>query len=106
MSGRVELHEGLNGVASSHAQIAAGVGTAISTNYGPAGPVPGALDVVTHMLSQVLTTYRPTFFSPTATAVGYQQDGSSAVLQANSTYHSTDVSGGAEVGSRDVFERA
>ncbi|MBU3066826.1 hypothetical protein KO481_35570 [Nocardia sp. NEAU-G5] len=102
----VELHEGLTGVASSHMQIAAGVGAAISVNRVPASPKPGALDVVTCMISQVMTAYNPTFFTPTCTAVGYQQAGSSAVHQANSTYHSTDASGGAEVASRDVFLRS
>lgn len=105
-SSGVELHEGLTGVASSHMQIAATVGAAISANCVPASPAAGALDVVTCMISQVMTSFTPTFFTPTSTAVGYHSDGAGAVLQANAALHGTDISGGTTVAARDVFSRA
>ena len=99
----VELNEGLLGVYNSQALNGKTLTGAISSAMVPASPGPGALDVVSQMVSHVMTSFAPTFFHPTATAVGHLDQGKDAVLQSNTTYHSTDSTGGTQVAARDQF---
>ena len=99
----VELNDGLLGVYNSQALNGKTLTGGMTAAMVPASPRSGALDVVSCMISHVMTTYAPTFFHPTATAVGCLDQGKDAVLQSNTTYHSTDCAGGTQVAARDQF---
>ncbi len=99
----VEVNDGLVGVFNSHTLNGKTLTGAISATLVPASPVPGALDVVSQMVSRIMTSYAPSFFHPTSTAVGHLSDGADAVLESNTTYHGTDATGGTQVAARDQF---
>lgn len=99
-----ELDEGLPGVAGTHLASGNTLAGVVSSTVVPASPEPGALDVVSHMISRVMKAHTPTVYHPTSTAIDYWSHGAEGVIQANATYHGTDLTGGSEVAARDRFQ--